>query len=304
MIGGSLLFFAMNVKKIPVYSNDYPKLLKEIHDAPKELFLRGAGFERDAVYVAIVGTRMPSRYGVKTAYEIARAVTERGGVVVSGLAFGIDAACHKAAVDLQKPTIAVLGSGINSITPRTNEPLAQKILQTGGTLISEFPDSAPSIKYRYLLRNRIISGICRATIVIEAGERSGALITARHAFDQNRDVFALTGDIDRPQGFGCRFLFGKDVARPIFDINRLLTELGLNSFEHITEGLDINAIAVLTNLRDDNRNPARGYGKGLSSSDLARETGLNISSLLGALSILEINGLIFKNSAGRWHITF
>lgn len=293
----------MNVKKIPVYSNDYPRLLKEIHDAPKELYVRGAGFERDAVYVAIVGTRMPSRYGLKTAYEIARAVTERGGVVVSGLAFGIDATCHKAAVDLQKPTIAVLGSGINSITPRTNEPLAEKILQTGGSLISEFPDSAPSIKYRYLLRNRIISGICRATIVIEAGERSGALITARHAFDQNRDVFALTGDIDRPQGFGCRVLFGKDIARPIYDINRLLTELGLNSFEHISQGLDINAVMVLKKLRGDKPNTDNGLEKGLNSSNLARETGLNISALLAALSILEIKGLVYKNQNGRWITT-
>jgi DNA processing protein len=294
----------MNMRKITVYSNDYPKLLKEIHNAPKELFLRGAGFNADAVYVAIVGTRMPSRYGVKTAYEIARAVTERGGVVVSGLAFGVDAACHKAAVDLKKPTIAVLGSGIQSVTPRTNESLAEKILQTGGTLVSEFPDNIPSLKYRYLLRNRIISGMCGATIVIEAGARSGALITARHAFDQNRDIFALTGDIDRPQGAGCRGLFGKDMARPVYSINRLLTELKLNSFEHITEGLDINSITVLKKLRDIKLKPDRRYENGLTSAELARAVGLDISPLLSALSILEINGLVSKNGFGGWVTTF
>ncbi len=298
---------AMTMKKIPVYSNDYPKNLKEIFDPPATLYWRGEALKPDAVCVAIVGTRTPSRYGIKAAREIAGAVAERGGVVVSGLAFGIDSVCHRAAADLNKPTVAVIASGINDITPRSNAELAENILRAGGAVVSEFPKSESSMKYRFLRRNRIISGLCGATIVIEAGAISGALITARHAFEQNRDVYALIGDIDRAQGAGCRDLFLRDIAKPIFDIDRLMTDLKLNSFENISAGLDINAVTVLKTLKEilppaDGKSTPPAAARGVTNGLLSQKTGLPAPALNGALSILEINGLVTIDPSGRWRM--
>ena len=206
-------------------SSEYPKVLLEIPDAPYVLYRKGAPLPQglsssgpmlpvqEAVQTrmfAIVGTRNPTRYGERIAYELAEALASRDVVVVSGMAFGIDAVAHFSTVSLQKPTIAILASGLYEITPSAHHRLAEKILETGGTLLSEYPPSAPAYPRRFLERNRIIAGLCEKTIVIEAGDRSGALVTARLANEYNKDVYALPGDITKPQTQGCLQLLYKD----------------------------------------------------------------------------------------------
>lgn len=313
------------VEKISVYSNGYPAALKQIFDPPQTLYLRGAPPVAEGVFVAIVGTRTPSAYGLKTAYAIASEVSRRGGVVVSGLAFGIDAICHKAATDMKKPTVAVIASGINNITPRSNRPLAEEIIKNGGSVISEFREDGPSMKYRFLRRNRIISGLCAATVVVEAGDKSGALITARHAFEQNRDVYALAGDIDRAEGAGCRKLIENEMAKPVFSVSGLMRDLGLGYSGLLPASMDTDCITVLKILRemtpggkdgergggrlgwDDYRGQrgwagsGRGGGRIKTTSDnISLLSGLPAGPVMAALTILEMNGLVKKNPDGNW----
>ncbi|HLG25188.1 MAG TPA: DNA-processing protein DprA, partial [Candidatus Gracilibacteria bacterium] len=206
---------------------EYPALLSQIHDPPFSLYRKGKTFG-SSPHVAVVGTRMPSFYGQTMAHEISGKIAACGGVIVSGLAFGIDAIAHRAAVKAGVQTVAVLASGIGKITPSSHARLADEILASGGTIISEYANDEVSYKGRFLERNRIISGLCAATIVIEAKEKSGALITARHAFEQDRDVYALVGDITRPQAQGCLNLIRDDAARPVTGIAKLLEDLGLD----------------------------------------------------------------------------
>lgn len=277
-------------------SSHYPSLLKQIFDPPNNLYLKGAlkSMEGDAKpkYIAIVGTRMPSEYGRKMAYEIAGRVTECGGVVVSGLAFGIDAVCHQAAVDLNKPTVAVIASGINKITPTSHRKLAEEIIKYGGCVLSENRDCDPSLKYRYLKRNRIISGMCDATIVIEAKERSGALITARHALDQNRDVYALMGDINRPQAKGCLKAAMNCLAQPIFDIESLMDDLGFDAKNNAISSLNFTELEILKLLTD----------KTMNTDDIIEISRLTPADVNSALTQLEIQSLIIRGTDGKFSI--
>ncbi len=284
--------------KINKFGTNYPVLLKQIFDPPNNLYINGLlntlnpYGKAKTKYVAIVGTRMPSDYGRKMAYEIARRVTECGGVVVSGLAFGIDAVCHQAAVDMNKPTVAVIASGINKITPTSHRRLADDIIKCGGCIISESKDSDPSFKYRYLKRNRIISGMCDATIVIEAKERSGALITARHALDQNRDVFALMGDINRPQAKGCLKAARNCLAQPIFEIDYLMEELGFDSKKSTVSNLNFTELEILKLITN----------KQMNTDQVIEISGLNPAEVNSALSQLEIQSLIKRDLNGNFCI--
>jgi len=272
--------------------NDLPPLLREIPGPPTTLYARGAALRADAFYVAIVGTRLPSRYGLEMAYSISSALAEASAVIVSGLAFGVDAQAHRAAIDLDKPTIAVLASGVDSVTPSSHIGLAEKILGGGGTLLSEYERFDSAHKYRFLERNRIISGLCNATIVIEAKEKSGALITARHAFDQGRDVYALVGDISKPQALGALSLIRKDMARPIVSIEGLMEDLGLDRRASQMEILNDKESAILNVLETG----AQG------SSALFEKSGMHINELNGILSMLELRGLVRRLADGRFEI--
>ena len=197
--------------------------------------MRGAPLNDAVDYVAIVGTRLPSPYGRRMAYAIAKNLVECGVTIVSGLAFGVDFLAHKAAVDLGKPTVAFLASGVERVTPSTHVRFAEKIVECGGAIVSEYERFDSAHKYRFLERNRLISGLCRATIVIEAKAKSGALITARHAFDQDRDVYVLVVDVDKVEGRGGLDVIERDMATPITSIERLLQDLGIQKSIHTDE---------------------------------------------------------------------
>jgi DNA processing protein len=182
-------------------SESYPPLLKQIADPPLVLYVKGDVDVLSRYAVALVGTRRPTAYGSAVAQRLARELAQRQLVIVSGMARGIDSAGHRGALEGQGKTVAVLGSGLNVIYPRENKRLAEQIA-VAGALVSEFPLGTAPTPENFPIRNRIISGMALGTIIVEAAEYSGSLITARLALEQNREVFAVPGNITSPQSFG------------------------------------------------------------------------------------------------------
>lgn len=183
----------------------YPTLLREIPDPPPVLYLKGKIDALQTHLQSIVGTRKPTDYGKKIAYEWSWALSSSGLGLVSGLAMGVDTLVHEACVQQNRPTIAVLGNGLNSIYPPRNRHLGLKIMENG-LLLSEFPLNFLPKAGHFPQRNRIISGLALSTLVIESTEKSGTLITARHAVEQNRDVLVVPGPVDSLQSVGCHRL--------------------------------------------------------------------------------------------------
>jgi len=177
----------------------YPPLLREIDDPPVLLFFRGALPNPEMPLAAVVGTRKPSPQAATQAFEIARGLARGGISVVSGLAFGIDAMAHRGNIEGGAPTVAVLGSGVDAVYPSSNRPLARRILETGGALLSEYPPGASPHKWSFPARNRIIAGLARGVLIVEAPQKSGALITARFALDYNRDLWVASAGFDAEQ---------------------------------------------------------------------------------------------------------
>ena len=203
----------------------YPYLLREIADPPITLYVRGdwqACF--DAPCVAVVGSRRCSTYGENASEMLARDLAANGVCIVSGLARGIDTAAHRGAIAAGGRTIAVLGTGINQVYPKENAKLIDEILESGGAVVSQFPLDTPPLKDNFPYRNRIISGLSLGVLIIEASERSGSLITARLASEQNRDVFAVPGNITSKNSFGTNYLI-KSGAKLVQQWQDVVTEL-------------------------------------------------------------------------------
>lgn len=195
-----------NIQLILREDDRFPPLLREIPHPPFGIYIKGALPENDQLAIAIVGTRRATPDGKNTARRFAVGLARAGITIVSGLAFGVDAAAHEGCLDAGGKTIAVLACGLGHIYPRNNELLAKKILAHGGTIISEYPPDMPAYPSRFLERNRIVSGLSKGTLVIEAPERSGSLATARFAFEQNRDVFVVPGPVSHPNFEGSHAL--------------------------------------------------------------------------------------------------
>jgi len=206
-------------------SEHYPALLREIDSAPPILFVRGLLSALAGRHFALVGSRKATIYGKRNAYWMAQELSKAGLQICSGLASGIDSRAHEGALDSGKKTIAVIGTGIDSVYPSGNKKLAQRIVENGA-LVSEFPIGTPAYPSNFPRRNRIISGLAMGTLVVEANTKSGSLITARLAMEQNRDVFAVPGPVASPQSRGCHQLIkqGAKLAEEPADI---LEELGV-----------------------------------------------------------------------------
>lgn len=211
-----------------VLKNDlsYPPLLHKISDPPAKLFALGQALNPHDRYLAVVGTRRPSRYGMQMAEEFAGALAAAGLVIVSGLAYGIDGTAHRAALKAGGKTLAVLGGGLHHITPRAHVSLAREIQKTG-TLLTEYPPDLSPHKGTFPRRNRIIAGMCCATLVIEAPEISGALITARLALEANREVFVLPANITQEASRGSNRLICEGAAFPVTSTRDILRNLGM-----------------------------------------------------------------------------
>jgi DNA processing protein len=204
---------------------EYPKRLRHIYDPPSLLWGRGSKEALSQAGVAVIGTRKPGAYGQQTARNFSASLSERGLSVISGLAYGIDTLAHAACVEAGGTTVAVLGSGINRIYPGTNRRLADKIIQTGGCIISEFvPDTAPD-RENFPVRNRVVSGLSLGVLVVESDVTGGSMITAYAALDQGREVFAVPHDISNPGGRGGNTLIKKGHAKLCMHIDDLTEEL-------------------------------------------------------------------------------
>jgi DNA processing protein len=190
---------------LPLGADGYPPILRQIADPPLVLYVRGDTAILSRYAIAIVGTRRPTAYGSSVAVRLARDLAQRQLVVVSGMARGIDSAAHRGALEAAGKTVAVLGSGIDVIYPRENKRLAD-LIAASGAVISEFPVGTHPAPENFPIRNRVISGLCLGTLIVEAAEYSGSLITARMALEQNREVFAVPGNITSPQSFGPNLL--------------------------------------------------------------------------------------------------
>ncbi|MDP2820634.1 MAG: DNA-processing protein DprA [bacterium] len=207
------------IKTIGIEDENYPELLKKIPNPPKKLFYRGQPFSvvvgsdptttaTPERCIAIVGSRNPTAYGKQVALEFSRFLSKNGLIIVSGLAMGIDAIAHQGCLETNSRTIAVLGSGIDdkTITPARNKNLAKQILEKGGLILSEYPEGTPGLSHHFPARNRIIAGLSLGILVVEAKEKSGALITADFGLKYKRKVFAIPGTIYSPLSKGCNKL--------------------------------------------------------------------------------------------------
>ena len=280
------------IKTTNIQDENYPKLLKGIKNAPEVIYYKGE-IKFDENCFAVVGTRRFSPYGKQVALEMAGDLAEAGLIIVSGLAPGIDTFCHTAAVERRKRTIAVLGTGVDekSIYPQSNLKLAQKILETGGALISEYPPDQRGTQFTFPQRNRIISGLSLGILVIEAKERSGALITAEWARKQRRKIFAVPGPIYASNSKGCHYLI-KNGAKLVENANDILEELNLKCarFDLTQETLGENEeeSLILDVLK----------GGPLYIDKIIEKTKLKASEVASTLAILEIKGKV-RNLGGN-----
>ena len=204
----------------------YPSSLREIYDPPIVLYVKGAWSEcLDQPCIGVVGSRRCSTYGQNSALMLARDLAQRGMTVVSGFARGIDAAAHRGALEAGGRTVAVLGTGIDELYPRDHKKLAEEILAQGGALVSQFPLGTPPVSENFPYRNRIISGLSLGVVVVEAAENSGSLITARLAMEQNREVFAVPGNITSRNSFGTNYLIKGAGAKLVQQWQDIATEM-------------------------------------------------------------------------------
>jgi DNA processing protein len=271
----------------------FPGQLSAIPDAPLACYWRGSlrVFERPGI--AIVGARRATRYGLDLARALARDLSGSGITIVSGLALGVDAAAHLGALDAGGPTIAVLGSGLNLIQPRSHLPLAARILKTDGMLFSEYPLNHPALPYQFPERNRLISGLTAGVVVIEASARSGSLITARLAGEQGRDVMAVPGAPGLPNSGGVNRLL-KTGAALVESAEDVLDAVGLHhthpAFESQLQGeqLTPELVAVLDHLES----------RATTVDVLAARIPLSVTETIARLTELELGGFVERVSDG------
>ncbi len=218
----------LNIKTISFFEKSYPKLLKEISSAPILLYLKGNVELLHEKSLGVVGTRTPSSYGRACVETLVEKLSGAGLVIVSGLAQGIDALAHLATLKANGKTIAVIGSGLNQIYPRMNLPLSENIIKNNGLIVSEYPLDTPAFKQNFPARNRIIAGLSLGTLVIESKEDGGALITAKQALENNREVFAVPGPINQPTNIGTNKLI-REGAKAVLCIEDVLQELNINT---------------------------------------------------------------------------
>lgn len=289
------------VRIITQNDSDYPDILKEIYDPPLCIYVRGTLPEITSKNIGIVGSRRVTNYGRRIAKHLAESASYAGWTVVSGLAYGIDAISHDAVVDTKGKTIAVLGGGLARIHPQDHIPLAKKIIETGGAVISEFPLQFSPNKWSFPMRNRIISGLSQGVLVIEAGLRSGSLITAKCALEQGRMVFAVPGEADNPQAKGTNQLI-KEGAKLTESFDDILEE-----FEFLP-GLKNQKNAELqddlfSNLPEDELKIITLLKQGsLSADQLSSETNIPPGALLSSMMKLEMKKAINQLPGKRFEI--
>lgn len=281
---------------ITQYHSDYPKLLKNISDPPISIFGKGdrnsINFLSDTC-IGIVGTRKPTPYGRYIAEELGKSFASAGLIIVSGMASGIDTISHKAAIEKQGRTIAVLGTGIDVVYPPENKLLHDQILKEFGIVISEYPPGYIVHRGMFVLRNRIIVGLSRAVVVVEGGEHSGSLITARFAAENGRDVYAVPGPITSDMSIGPHILL-REGAHLLVNAREVLKDFGLNQESDMIVKKPIGLIGEEKTIYE------LLSVKKHFADEVAKKVSLNVSETLPILSLLEVRGLIGKELDGSF----
>ena len=275
---------------------EHPPSLRNIKEAPLDLYVLGKLPAAEQACVAMVGTRRITPYGRRVAHKLAGDLTACGVTVVSGLARGIDSECHAAAVRLKKPTVAVIGTGVGRCYPPENRALARAILEYGGAIVSELPFNKPPNAFHFPRRNRIIAGLSQPVVVAEGEIKSGALITAKLALEMGKDVLAVPGPIDSPQSAGPNSLI-KDGAGVVTSVADILDYIP----QQLRFGLDARYFetpSVTPNKEQDNLSPRErealaAVGDGQASLDqVAEAIGADVPEAAGILFELEVKGFL------------
>lgn len=284
----------MKINRISPPKNSYLQMLDTIAKVPEKLYFIGKLPEQRCLSVAIIGTRKPTSYGKEVTYKVAYDLAKRGVVIVSGLALGIDAVAHKAALDAGGKTIAVLACGVDSIYPASNKQLAEKIIESGGAIISEYSPGTTPRDFQFLARNRIVSGLSDMVLVTEAASRSGTLATVAHALDQGKEVGVVPGNITSPMSAGCNGLLKQGAhaicsAEDIFHILNIESE---NEDHQIALPLGSNEIEnkIITLISEGIRD----------GEDIRIALNLPAADFLQAITMLEINGVLRALGNDKW----
>lgn len=267
---------------------DYPQQLKSLYNPPAVLYYKGTLGPPDAPCLGVVGTRMITTYGRQITPGLVQPIARGGIIVVSGLAIGVDTIAHESTIAVGGKTIAVLGSGIDHahIYPPQNRNLAETIAEHGGAIMSEYPPGTAPLRHHFPYRNRIIAGLSRGILVIEAAEESGALITARIALEENRDVFAVPGPITSPQSAGTNLLL-KQGAHPVNEANDILDALHWNDVPRILQ----NRVIVPDSPEEATMLPLLS-GEPQHVDELVQASGLATPVVITTLTMMEMKGKV------------
>lgn len=273
-----------------IHDSEYPENLKYIFDPPQVIYAQGTLMQEDTKAIGIVGSRKASDYGLKAAQRIAFRLAEMGFTVISGMALGIDSAAHRGALKAGGRTIAVCGCGLKQVYPASNYGLSRQIIKSGA-MLSEYTYDTPAFPGQFPARNRIISGLSLGVIVVEAGEKSGSLITADFALEQGREVFAVPGNISSPNSRGTNSLI-KNGAKLVSSIEDILEELDINIElveKRSFEGDNASAVDICI---EEGMILGLLQARAADKDKIACETGLPPGKVMAALTKLEIKGMI------------
>lgn len=290
------------IKWLTIFDENYPKLLKQIYDPPIVLYYKGE-IDWDNPCIAVVGTRKITGYGRTVTEKFTKRFVEAGVIIVSGLARGVDGVAHKTAVFNRGKTIAVLGGGLNKIFPPENQSLAEEIINGHGAIISEFPPDSPSLPGNFPSRNRIISGLSLATLVTEAAQDSGSLITARLAVEQGRDVFAVPGPITSDLSRGPIELI-REGAKIVYDPQEILDEMGMGTVQsakdtpRLRSGQEVQSQNNLT--EDEKKILEYLQNESIHIDELGRMLNFPSPKISAMLLKMEISGLVQNLGGGLY----
>ena len=283
----------MKINRVSPDKHEYLQIVSNIAKPPEKLYFIGSLPAERMPSIAIVGTRKPTRYGNEVTHKLAYDLAQKGIVIISGLALGVDSIAHRAALEAGGRTIAVLGNGLPTIYPASHKSLADDIVANGGAIISEYEPGTEARPFRFLERNRIVSGLADAIIITEAAARSGTLNTAMHALEQGKEIFVVPGNITSPMSAGCNALL-RQGATPVTDAKDILEviapELLASQTTVMPLGTSPNETLLLELI-------AGGMRDG---EELQRTSNLDAATFATTLTMLELNDVIRNLGANQW----
>lgn len=272
----------------------FTSILQRYETMPSELYIAGKLPNQRIPAVAIIGSRKPTKYGEAVTYKLAYELAKRGVVIISGLAYGVDAIAHKAALEAGGTTIAVLANGLHRVYPTAHTALAEQVIQHGGALVSEHPEGLEAHKYHFLARNRLVSGLADAVIVTEATDKSGTFSTVAHAISQNKEVFAIPGPITSLLSAGPNRLI-QEGAHVVLSTNDVLDIIAPSIVQAQTQlplgntPLEAHIIKIIQN----------GTTNG---EEIQQKLDVTTEVYLQALTMLELNGVVRSVGGNQWQI--